>query len=481
MTLTEALAELGVKAGADADTVRRTYLRLIKERKPESDPEGFRRAREAFEIVRGAGEIAFFAAESERRRSAPSPSTAERPSPPPAQDGDAATPLSGTDAFAAFLHDWRAVPASAGMRPRVEIARRAIAALPHDPRPYWLMVDTRAELGTDAEIADALRAGHRGGWIEFLEALLARVPRLATVAEIEEALSGPSTTLQLLGAAALVPRDPARATSVVVDFVRAARGKPTGDIPISRLLSVILALHESGAPVYAAAAHAAVTGLLRDQGVELALLKGPLGGAWAMAGELAALPVEFPPTLRRSFASSTRAGDLQSAFYDACFHARHYRREVVDWERRTDGVAPNVSATLKAALARARGGDRRRVRSGARWWIVLAIPAFLAIMRLFAGGDGPSTYTHVGGRSPSDLAAPLLKSPRAPVSMPIVTQAAIELCGGDWSTPGRLSCDEVRATVDALAAGECERADGLIRDLKLELMERRRPSLNGAC
>jgi len=191
VTLTEALAELGLQPGADAETVRRTYLRLIKTRKPESDPEGFRRAREAFEIARGAGEIAFFAAESERRHSPPTPATPESGPSAPSSHGDAAPPPPAVDPFAVFLDDWRAVPASAGNRARVEIAQQAIAELPRDPRPHWLMVQTRSELGTDAEIAEVLRAGHRGGWVEFLEALLARFPQLATVAEIDEALGAP--------------------------------------------------------------------------------------------------------------------------------------------------------------------------------------------------------------------------------------------------------------------------------------------------
>ena len=52
MTLDEALAELHIEAGVSAEEARRAYLRLIKIRKPESDPEGFRRLREAFELVR---------------------------------------------------------------------------------------------------------------------------------------------------------------------------------------------------------------------------------------------------------------------------------------------------------------------------------------------------------------------------------------------------------------------------------------------
>ena len=57
MTREQALAELGVPGHADADTVRRAYLRGLKTRKPEVDPEGFKRLREAFELISaGVGE-----------------------------------------------------------------------------------------------------------------------------------------------------------------------------------------------------------------------------------------------------------------------------------------------------------------------------------------------------------------------------------------------------------------------------------------
>jgi hypothetical protein len=66
VTLDEALYELGVQRGAGAEAARRAYLRLLKVRKPEADPEGFRRLREAYEIVRGPLAMARVAAPAAR-------------------------------------------------------------------------------------------------------------------------------------------------------------------------------------------------------------------------------------------------------------------------------------------------------------------------------------------------------------------------------------------------------------------------------
>jgi hypothetical protein len=51
MSRDEALTLLGVDADADAQTRKRAYLRRLKQTKPERDPEGFQRLREAYELL----------------------------------------------------------------------------------------------------------------------------------------------------------------------------------------------------------------------------------------------------------------------------------------------------------------------------------------------------------------------------------------------------------------------------------------------
>ena len=48
VTEDEALRTLGVAADADAQAVRRAYLKLIKLHSPERDPDRFKQIREAF-------------------------------------------------------------------------------------------------------------------------------------------------------------------------------------------------------------------------------------------------------------------------------------------------------------------------------------------------------------------------------------------------------------------------------------------------
>ena len=89
MTEDEARSILGVDRESSKDAVRRAYLALTKKHKPDRDPEGFRRVREAFErLDRGADArpVAFdVALES-------APRVERTPSPPAAQE-----PLSAPD------------------------------------------------------------------------------------------------------------------------------------------------------------------------------------------------------------------------------------------------------------------------------------------------------------------------------------------------------------------------------------------------
>jgi hypothetical protein len=49
----EACGVLGVEAGASQKEVRRAYLKLIRKHKPDRDPDGFQRTRDAYELLKG--------------------------------------------------------------------------------------------------------------------------------------------------------------------------------------------------------------------------------------------------------------------------------------------------------------------------------------------------------------------------------------------------------------------------------------------
>lgn len=77
MNLGDALSALGLSLPTDADAARRAYMRLLKKHKPEVDPQGFMRLREAYEEVRAALSAPSIA------EVAPPPAPSPEPPPPP--------------------------------------------------------------------------------------------------------------------------------------------------------------------------------------------------------------------------------------------------------------------------------------------------------------------------------------------------------------------------------------------------------------
>lgn len=63
MTASEAFEILGLCADADARAIKRAYHKLLKRHKPDSDPEGFRRLRDAFEVASEAEAMLAFQAQ----------------------------------------------------------------------------------------------------------------------------------------------------------------------------------------------------------------------------------------------------------------------------------------------------------------------------------------------------------------------------------------------------------------------------------
>lgn len=150
MTLAEARAELGVDGSSDGDAVRRAYLRALKQHKPERDPEGFQRVREAYDLLRGA--MAFSAidltAAARARVDAPEPAVAgSQPGPPapPARDegDDAESSTAGGDeggddaASPAEVEPWRAL---------AQDYRHAVIDASVQAPPAFVAIDTALEL-----------------------------------------------------------------------------------------------------------------------------------------------------------------------------------------------------------------------------------------------------------------------------------------------------------------------------------------------
>jgi hypothetical protein len=361
VTLADAWRELGLEPGADPETVRRAYLRLVKTRKPEQDPAGFQRLRDAYEIARAGGIFETMVIARTRRDGVPGPSpSADGPSgPPPSTAPDAPGDAPGAgDAFERFVRASALLPPSADQSERLKVAREAVVALPDDPRAHWLLASALSRSDSEEALAEALRLAWRKGWPEFLEALLIRVPDRTKRDEVEAAFASDRPALRLAAAAVAARWASRRAARVVEDLCRTAtdatldaKRDHVRSLPIAEMLDVVLALQVAGAVDPAAEAQAALRACLHDSGRELALLQTPLGHVWMLAEEIDGLPREFPPLLREAFARGTRGGDLTYAFHETRVQMAHDRGLVERWVDHLGASAVNVTGTMRAALA----------------------------------------------------------------------------------------------------------------------------------
>lgn len=138
-----AFAELGLSVDTRAEELRRAYLRVVKVRKPETDPEGFRKAREAFDLLTGWFQfLASRAAQAASPTSEPEPAGVEAPpSPPPAEQ-----PLHPWDSLRPLLEARDA----AGARARIRELLAADVTPPALMPVFFLLLDLqRSEPGAD--------------------------------------------------------------------------------------------------------------------------------------------------------------------------------------------------------------------------------------------------------------------------------------------------------------------------------------------
>ena len=384
---------------------------------------GFQRAREAYEIARASGDLESIASGSGRRHHAPvffegppaaaatetagSSDSRQAPAaaPTPAAPGGGDRPQADV-IFDGFSSAWNSVPPSADQRQRLEIAREAVAVLPDDPRAHWLLVTTLSRLGPDTALADALRAGWRAGWPEFLEALLVRLPGRATREEIDAAFSlqrsgdaargggrrrrlGPQARRRP-GRRAVPDRDGRAAGCARRSRARSSDPAPAGRHPRAACSGC------GGCRRGSAGGAAQLPAGERPRVGAGARSAGRRSGRWPRRSP--ACHREFPQTLRTAFAIATRTGDLSSAYVDAARLIVSDRGHVRRWATRLVTRRP----TSRSFAARSR--SRRPVRRAAPGFQVsrfayLLIPLSLAVIRTLRLAPQPSSSPPISPRS----------------------------------------------------------------------------------
>jgi hypothetical protein len=390
VTLGEALAELGIDLDASPDQARRAYLRLLKTRKPETDPQGFMRLREAYDLAKRHVEM-----HATLRKIMEQRVEAEAAAPPAAPEGHSAGQVdhsAGQVDHSADQVDHSAgqVDHSAGQVDRSadpvdhsadQVDRSA------DPAGHSAdQVDRSADpAGHSADQVDrsADPADHSADQVDRSadqvdrsagqvdrsadrEAHSAdqedRSTRSATQANGLADQEEPSATSEAAPAEPAAddeapaddPDAPRRPSLTVVDLfltagqhADAARelarifdaavhdvvGPPP---PLHRAVHLIVVLHGEGEVATARTLADSVAAWLRASGQEARLLRGDGAARWAVARELSALPEKFSSTVRVSIAQAALDGDLAQA-----------KRELFAFQSRRPAAAAEAARLLR--------------------------------------------------------------------------------------------------------------------------------------
>ncbi|AGC44323.1 hypothetical protein MYSTI_03007 [Myxococcus stipitatus DSM 14675] len=312
MTLEEAWGELGVEAGTAPDLARRAYLRVLKTRKPEVDPQGFARLREAYERVKAALE----GTEAPRTHSEPEASTAQ---PPPPQ-----RPQSADQRLDAFRARFSTLPSDAPLDAPVQIAREAVAALPEAAEARHWLIKSLLAAKQEAEATQAFRDAANQGHPEFLVGLAQVFPHALTGAELQ--LLGTMVDPPFLWKLAdeLGTRDAwAQAGQVALLALASLKDHPEDPPPQPTwILGFLLHLHMNGQPVEARTFQRRYADWLKAEGLDEAFEKQDEAWLWTLVLELGTLSDDFPNGVRRLLAHSVINGSIENARE----HLRAYRR-----------------------------------------------------------------------------------------------------------------------------------------------------------
>ncbi len=439
MSLEQAFEILGVTPDCTARAARRAYLRLLRQNKPDRDPEGFKRLREAYEAVK-----AFLEGEPLSRIVALDARLARvvgRGEELPVEPLDP-VPVEPLDPFLKRLQ----ALAPDDVEERLAIARQAVRELPDDHDAYRLLAFLAAQCDRHEEARIALRAGVAKGFDDCFELLLERYAPNLTADELASAGESSHPDLLLVAASEHIRRgQAATATRVALRAFEVAEKTGTR-LPVPAAVRVVLELHTDGRlePAETVALQLDdwldVHGSFRDLDAEAAVI-------WRLAGELRQLPREFPQRLRSAIVRGMldgRMSDVSDAVHDYAMTEPHGAVEAARLLERAPTLTSFYHHLLSGPLSGRTDADRTAEGFRALWYVVM----------IFIGIGGLRSCPNRSVPKPKNLARVDVASIWTADSN---APAFAELCGsGDPPTPNL--CINAVAALSHLGNGRCSAA-----------------------
>lgn len=455
MTLDEAFQELGIEPRYvsyfslfSPDEIRQAYyLRAIKTRTPENDPEGFRRVHEAYKL------FCDFLSEQFARV----PADIARSKTLKKENAEENTPLELPDLVARLSK----LPSETHMEDRLAVLRQAMQEHPTSPGVRWALVRELRHSGLEQELLAVLRAGSAAGFPGFLKTQAACFPD--SVDQDDLARLENSHDLDSLSVAAKVylhraqPGKAVAALNRVIDRLWDHEDPASRPLP-SWLPRMMLALEAAGLSQDARALHDRLWQRLsatRDANVDL-LLGWRTIYWWNVAHELGQLDPAFPADLRRSAAQAALSGNEVPAVEKAKRFAKATAKQAEQASKMLYGL-PLLHNLYYLPLQGIWPGAKVQTGQtmsglGTFAWILLFIVA------------------NVLGRScPNSSEKSGLPTAKAQQLRDQAYQAWAALegsCDGSGRSMPRSSCEIMWRTVHSMESGNCSGALRTLKDLE---------------
>jgi hypothetical protein len=396
VTFAEALAELGIDFSAGPDQARRAYLRLLKTRKPEVDPSGFMRLREAYELVKPHLAMlermrAEAAAEAEAE-------TAEPPAPAPEPTASAIVepqaPEPEATASEAMAPE-SAEPQAPAPDPITPQSAAPDPITPQATEPPHPPSEPEAP-GAVSEPPTAIPSGQPGAPAPGRAQASSPPEAIAPPPAPPEAIAPPPPAAPDPSPAPPAPSEddgfPARARALAHRF-DLARLDATVEAPsLFETQHLLLVLHTLAELDGARLLFDAASGWLRASGQEARLLRGDAAAMWAVTRELRALPDAFSQEIRAILARAAVAGDFAVVSDELAAYRQRRPSAAQESAAHLRNRAPTLAAAVADVLdppARAPAPAARSAR-GSQWMWALAVVA-MGLVRVFAASSSHSS------------------------------------------------------------------------------------------
>jgi hypothetical protein len=409
VTHEDAVALLGLPTGYSQDDLRRAYLRLVRVTKPEVDPAGFARLREAFELLKRpvwngptfptAAPAASHVLETPATAHDAPPSGREAPEPPPGAKPPA------DDGFAPYRERLQGKPPAE----QLAIAREALAAHRDSDEARWAVLALLDAVRFDGALPVLVEGAELHPDV-FLPELLWRYPSRVPAPLLDEARRRGTFLASILVADA--EAEQGREGAALAAF--AAALDALDDLgPQARFLALrpIFSLH---ARAQLPAAKQAFSRLKEKFGdtLDVRSARPELAIAWSIAGELDRQPAGLPLDLRQVAARAAKSGDYANAPYEALYALRgHGSWQVKRWRRALRKEAPTMANVLALNLSEEQVRSHGRIPNVR---VVGGIPIFAILyflIRALAASsscDADRDRTYVSTPSSPTLSNPLL-------------------------------------------------------------------------